>query len=240
MIARARGRRAARAARRAGARVDDGRRVPGLERVRRDGARGAVGVRRLEQPADGGGRGARSAAQPAARDRRRHARRCSRSTRVVNLGYFHALPIVRDPDVDAARSTARRRSRRRPRRSSSAVPTQALLAIAMTISALSAMNGSMLTGARVPYAVATRRPRAAALARLSATRARPDRSRCSCRAGCRACSRSSGSVRSAHRRGRVRVVAVLRAQRRLGAAAARAASRIASGRSACRASRSCR
>src|SRR5262249_22016848 len=44
---------------------------------------------------------------------------------------------------------------------------QALLAIAMTISAISAMNGSMLTGARVPYAVARDGLAPGALARLS-------------------------------------------------------------------------
>ena len=46
-------------------------------------------------------------------------------------------------------------------------PAQALLAIAMTISALSAMNGSMLTGARVPYAVAKDGLAPARLAKLS-------------------------------------------------------------------------
>jgi APA family basic amino acid/polyamine antiporter len=45
---------------------------------------------------------------------------------------------------------------------------QAVLAVAMTISALSAMNGSILTGARVPYAVARDGLAPARLAQLSA------------------------------------------------------------------------
>jgi APA family basic amino acid/polyamine antiporter len=45
---------------------------------------------------------------------------------------------------------------------------QAVLAVAMTISALSAMNGSILTGARVPYAVARDGLAPGPLARLSA------------------------------------------------------------------------
>jgi APA family basic amino acid/polyamine antiporter len=87
---------------------------------------------------------------------------------LVNLGYFHVLPF--DEVVTS---------------SSSAYPgapaiaakvatqflggtAQVVLAVAMTISALSAMNGSMLTGARVPYAVAKDGLAPALLARLSA------------------------------------------------------------------------
>jgi APA family basic amino acid/polyamine antiporter len=87
---------------------------------------------------------------------------------LVNIGYFHALPFS---EVTSSSSDA-----------FPGAPTvaakvatqflggtaQALLAIAMTISALSAMNGSMLTGARVPYAVARDGLAPQALARLSA------------------------------------------------------------------------
>jgi APA family basic amino acid/polyamine antiporter len=47
-------------------------------------------------------------------------------------------------------------------------PAQAMLAIAMTISAISAMNGSILTGARVPYAVASDGLAPERLSRISA------------------------------------------------------------------------
>ena len=77
---RARGRRAARAARPLG-QPRAARRVPGVERVRRDGARGAVGVRRLEQPADGGRRDPRRAGGTCRARRSAACSRCSRSTR---------------------------------------------------------------------------------------------------------------------------------------------------------------
>jgi APA family basic amino acid/polyamine antiporter len=73
---------------------------------------------------------------------------------LVNLGYFHALPIE---DIAAGSSKLH------PEAPAVAAKVamqflggtaQVLLAIAMTLSALSAMNGSILTGARVPYAVA--------------------------------------------------------------------------------------
>ncbi len=67
---------------------------------------------------------------------------------LVNVGYFVALPF----DVIAAPS-----SESIAQRTASTFlggPAQALLAAAMGISALSAMHGSMLTGARVPFAVA--------------------------------------------------------------------------------------
>ncbi len=142
------------------------RAFPGCARVRRDGARRAVGVRRLEQPADGGRRGARSAAQPAARDHLRRDRRV-RDLRARQLGYFRALPFA---EVATSSSTVPRRPSVAQKTATQFLggPAQALLAVAMTISALSAMNGSMLTGARVPYAVAQRRPRAEAARELVA------------------------------------------------------------------------
>jgi basic amino acid/polyamine antiporter, APA family len=67
---------------------------------------------------------------------------------LVNLGYFHALPFWEIATPSSEPIAARAASQ------FLGGTTQALLAIAMTISAISAMNGSMLTGARVPYAVA--------------------------------------------------------------------------------------
>lgn len=68
---------------------------------------------------------------------------------LVNLGYFHALPFS---DVAAKSSSS---IAQRTATTFLGGPAQALLAGAMAISAISAMNGSMLTGARVPYAVAS-------------------------------------------------------------------------------------
>src|SRR6185503_4861099 len=65
---------------------------------------------------------------------------------LVNLGYFHALPF---DAVAHSKSVAQDTAT-----TFLGGPAQALLASAMAISAISAMNGSMLTGARVPYAVA--------------------------------------------------------------------------------------
>jgi len=87
---------------------------------------------------------------------------------LVNLGYFHALPfgeIVTSnsnayPDAPAVAAKAATQFL--------GGTAQAVLAVAMTISALSAMNGSMLTGARVPYAVAKDGLAPQVLARLSA------------------------------------------------------------------------
>jgi APA family basic amino acid/polyamine antiporter len=72
---------------------------------------------------------------------------------LVNLGYFHAVPMAEilssAPNVADAPSVAQK-----------AVTqflgdvSQLLFAAAMAFSALSAMNGSMLSGARVPYAAA--------------------------------------------------------------------------------------
>jgi APA family basic amino acid/polyamine antiporter len=67
---------------------------------------------------------------------------------LVNVGYFRALPfgeIAAGGTISIAQKTAT---------TFLGGPAQALLAAAMAISAISAMNGSMLTGARVPYAVA--------------------------------------------------------------------------------------
>ena len=92
---------------------------------------------------------------------------------LVNLGYFHALPFA---EVATASSDAYPDA---PAVAARAATTflggtaQAVLAVAMTISAISAMNGSILTGARVPYAVAKDRLAPAALARLSAGAAIP-------------------------------------------------------------------
>jgi len=85
---------------------------------------------------------------------------------LVNLGYFHAVPMAEilssAPNVAGAPSVAQK-----------AVTqlfgdlTQLLFAAALAFSALSAMNGSMLTGARVPYAVAADGLAPRPLARLS-------------------------------------------------------------------------
>ena len=80
---------------------------------------------------------------------------------LVNVGYFHALPFA---EV-AAPSTASIAQRTASQFLGG--PAQALLAAAMAISAISAMNGSMLTGARVPYAVAADGLAPRALARLA-------------------------------------------------------------------------
>jgi APA family basic amino acid/polyamine antiporter len=86
---------------------------------------------------------------------------------LVNLGYFHALPFA---DIVTSNSNAYPDA---PAVAAKAATqflggtAQAVLAVAMTISALSAMNGSMLTGARVPYAVARDGLAPPVLARLS-------------------------------------------------------------------------
>ncbi len=68
---------------------------------------------------------------------------------LVNVGYFHALPFT---EVAAPGSSSIAQKTATQFLGGTA---QALLAAAMAVSAISAMNGSMLTGARVPYAVAT-------------------------------------------------------------------------------------
>lgn len=89
---------------------------------------------------------------------------------LVNVGYFRALPFhevvtsssVAHPDAPAVAQKVASQFL--------GTTAAAALAIAMTISALSAMNGSMLTGARVPYAVAKDGLAPAALAKLSPAR----------------------------------------------------------------------
>lgn len=86
---------------------------------------------------------------------------------LVNVGYFRALSFheiatassVAHPDAPAVAQKAASQFLGNT--------AAAALAIAMTVSALSAMNGSMLTGARVPYAVAKDGLAPRALARLS-------------------------------------------------------------------------
>jgi APA family basic amino acid/polyamine antiporter len=89
---------------------------------------------------------------------------------LVNVGYFRALPFG---DVASASSDAH------PNAPSVAAKvaaqflgdtTQVIVAAAMALSALSAMNGSMLTGARVPFAVAADGLAPTWLARLSSAR----------------------------------------------------------------------
>jgi APA family basic amino acid/polyamine antiporter len=85
---------------------------------------------------------------------------------VVNVGYFHAVPMAEiltsAPNVAGAPSVAHKAASQL-----FGDLTQALFAVAMAFSAVSAMNGSMLTGARVPYAVATDGLAPRPLARLS-------------------------------------------------------------------------
>jgi APA family basic amino acid/polyamine antiporter len=87
----------------------------------------------------------------------------------VNLGYFHAVPmseiLTSAPNVDGAPSVAAKAATQ-----FFGDLTRVLFAAAMAFSALSAMNGSMLTGARVPYAVATDGLAPRPLARLSGAR----------------------------------------------------------------------
>jgi APA family basic amino acid/polyamine antiporter len=86
---------------------------------------------------------------------------------LVNLGYFHALPLS---DVATASSSAYPGAPAVAARAATQFlggTAQVVLAVAMTVSAISAMNGSMLTGARVPYAAARDGLAPAALARLS-------------------------------------------------------------------------
>jgi APA family basic amino acid/polyamine antiporter len=89
---------------------------------------------------------------------------------LVNIGYFRALPFE---EVVTASSTAYPDAPSVAQKAATQFlggPAQALLAIAMTISAISAMNGSMLTGARVPYAAAKDGLAPAALGSLNEAR----------------------------------------------------------------------
>jgi APA family basic amino acid/polyamine antiporter len=80
---------------------------------------------------------------------------------LVNVGYFHALPLA---DIVAPGSTS---VAQRTATTFLGDTAQAVLAAAMGISAISAMNGSMLTGARVPYAAASDGLAPAALAHVA-------------------------------------------------------------------------
>jgi APA family basic amino acid/polyamine antiporter len=79
---------------------------------------------------------------------------------LVNVGYFHALPFS-EVSANGTTSIAQRAAE-----TFLGGTAQTLLAAAMAISAVSAMNGSMLTGARVPYAVAVDGLAPRALAKL--------------------------------------------------------------------------
>jgi APA family basic amino acid/polyamine antiporter len=87
---------------------------------------------------------------------------------IVNLGYFHALPLA---EIQASASPSHLGA---PAVAAKVAEqfvggtTQIVIALAMMVSALSAMNGSMLTGARVPYAMARDGLAPQALARVSA------------------------------------------------------------------------
>ncbi|MBX3162535.1 MAG: APC family permease [Deltaproteobacteria bacterium] len=85
---------------------------------------------------------------------------------VINLGYFHALPL---PDVINSASNKGDQPAVAARVAAQFLgdTSQIVLALAMALCALSAMNGSMLTGARVPYAVARDRLAPAGLGALS-------------------------------------------------------------------------
>lgn len=89
---------------------------------------------------------------------------------IVHVGYFRALPFA---EIASASSTAFPDAPSVAQKVATQFlggPAQAVLAIAITISAVSAMNGSMLAGARVPYAVARDGLAPGGLARLSASR----------------------------------------------------------------------
>jgi APA family basic amino acid/polyamine antiporter len=88
---------------------------------------------------------------------------------LVNLGYFHALPIG---EIVTSASDAHPHAPAVAAKAASSFlgdTTATLFAIAITFCALSAMNGSILTGARVPYAVAKDGLAPRALAQLSVT-----------------------------------------------------------------------
>jgi APA family basic amino acid/polyamine antiporter len=85
----------------------------------------------------------------------------------VNIGYFHALPAA-----EVARSSSNAYPAAPPVAAKVASQflgstAQALLAVAMAISAISAMNGAILTGARVPFAAARDGLAPQALARVA-------------------------------------------------------------------------
>lgn len=73
---------------------------------------------------------------------------------LVNVGYFRALPFEEIVTASSTKFPDAPSVAQKAATTFLGGPAYALLAIAMTVSAVSAMNGSMLTGARVPYAVA--------------------------------------------------------------------------------------
>jgi APA family basic amino acid/polyamine antiporter len=86
---------------------------------------------------------------------------------LVNVGYFIALPVG---EIVTSSSTVHPDAPAVAAKTASSFlgsTAAAVFAIAITISALSAMNGSMLTGARVPFAVAKDGLAPAMLAKLS-------------------------------------------------------------------------
>jgi len=82
---------------------------------------------------------------------------------LVNAGYFHALPFA---DVARAGDTS---VAQRAAETFLGGPAQLVLAIAMAVSSVSAMSGSILAGARMPYAVAVDGLAPRALAHVHAT-----------------------------------------------------------------------
>ncbi|HEY0191730.1 MAG TPA: amino acid permease, partial [Kofleriaceae bacterium] len=88
---------------------------------------------------------------------------------LINLGYFHALPFAEILTASSTDHPGAPAIAAKTARVFLGGPAAALVAVAMTISAISAMNGSILTGARVPYAVAREGLAPDLLARLSAS-----------------------------------------------------------------------
>ncbi|HEY5933228.1 MAG TPA: amino acid permease [Kofleriaceae bacterium] len=73
---------------------------------------------------------------------------------LLNLGYFHALPFEAVAGASSDATSGEPSVASLTAQQFFGDTTTALLGVAMAVCALSAMNGSMLTGARVPYAVA--------------------------------------------------------------------------------------
>lgn len=73
---------------------------------------------------------------------------------VVNVGYFVALPFDEIASARSDRFSAASPVAARAAATFLGGTAQGVLALAMTVSALSAMSGSILTGARVPFAMA--------------------------------------------------------------------------------------
>ena len=87
---------------------------------------------------------------------------------LINVAYFYALPIA---DVASSSSTLYPHAPPIAEKVASqflGTTTQVVLAGAMALSALSALNGSILTNARIPYAMALDRLMPRVLAKLSA------------------------------------------------------------------------